>query len=347
MGLEVLADLGRVDIDMNDLGRRVEIAEAAHRAVVKTHPDADHDIGFVGGHVGVEVAVHAEEAVREIVVLRHARNPQQRSQHRGIRALGKLDQLGLRLRLHDAVPGDDDRLLGRVDGLGRLDHLFLARNVHDRIAAQRDALRIAVPLGLLDEHVLGNVNEHRTFTPGRGDMEGFLDRRRNLRGAHQQVVVLRDRQRDAGDICFLEPVAANQVARDVAGQHDHRHRIHVGGGDAGDEVGRAGARGRQANTGAAGDAGIAVGSVRGSLFVSYKDVLDIWVFPQRVVERQDDPAGVAEEDLDPLRTQALHQDSGAGQTHGVLLSLHPASWPGVVDSFLSVVVARLESAIPR
>ena len=231
------------------------------------------------------------------------------------------------------MSGDDDRLLGGVDRLGGPGDLFFARDVHDRVAAQRDALRIAVPLGLLDEDVLGDVDQDRALATGGGDVERFLDRRRDFGGAHQQVVVLRDRQGDAGDVGFLEPVAADQVSGDIAGQHDHRHGVHVGGGDAGDEVGRAGAGGGQADAGASGDAGVAVGGVRGGLLVADQDVLDVGVLAQGVVERQDDAAGVAEEDFDPLGTQAFHQDSGAGQTHGVLLNDRSARSPGVVHSF--------------
>ena len=78
MSLEVLADLGRVDVDVDDLGGRVEVAETAHGAVVEAHADADYDVSAVGGHVGVEVSVHAEEAVGELVLFGHAGDAEQR-----------------------------------------------------------------------------------------------------------------------------------------------------------------------------------------------------------------------------------------------------------------------------
>ena len=83
----------------------------------------------------------------------------------------------------------------------------------------------------------------------------------------------------------------------------------------GDEVGGAGAGGGEADAGAPGDARVTVGGVCGSLFVADQDVLDVGVLAELVIERQNNAAGVAEEDIDALRTEAFHQDFSAGESH--------------------------------
>ena len=81
--------------------------------------------------------------------------------------------------------------------------------------------------------------------PGRplaGDGERFADRRRDVFGARHQVVVLRDRQRDAGDVGFLERVGSDQLAAHLSGDADDRRRVEHRRRDAGDHVRRARAR---------------------------------------------------------------------------------------------------------
>ena len=315
---EVFADFGGVDVDVDDAGGGVEVLEAAHRAVVEAHADADHDVGFVGGHVGVEVSVHAEEAEGERVVVGEAGDAEQGGEHGDVGAAGELEQFGAGAGLHDAVAGDDDRLFGAVDHVGGDGDLVVAGHIHNRVAAQADIGRVAVPLGFLDEDVLGDVDEHGALASGGGDVEGLFDGLGDFAGAHQEVVVLGDGEGDAGDVGFLEAVASDQVAGDVAGDDDDGDGVHVGGGDAGDEVGGAGAGGSEANAGAPGDAGVAVGGVGGGLLVADEDVLDVGVVAELVVERKDNAAGVAEEDVDAFGPEAFHEDFSAGESHGLL-----------------------------
>ena len=314
--MEVLADFGGVDVDVDDSGGGVEVLEAAHGAVVEAHADADHDVCAVGGHVGVEVAVHAEEAEGERVIVGEAGDAEQGGEDGDVGLLGELAEFGGSAGLHDAVSGDDDRLLGAVDHVGGDGDFVVAGDVHDRVAAQADIGGVAVPLGLLDEDIFGDVDEHGPLASGGGDVEGLFDGLGDFAGAHQEVVVLGDREGDAGDVGFLEAVAPDQVACDVAGDHDDGHGVHVGGGDAGDEVGGAGPGGGEADAGASGDAGVAVGGVGGGLFVADQDMLDVGVGAQLVVEGEDDAARVSEEDVNALGPEAFHEDFSAGESHG-------------------------------
>ena len=114
--------------------------------------------------------------------------------------------------------------------------------------------------------------------------------------------MLDDRLGDAGDVGFLEGVGADEVAARLAGDGDHGRRVHVGVGDAGDQVGRAGAAGGDADADLAGGAGIAVGHVGRALLVADQEMLQIRIV-EGVVERDDHAAGQAEDDLDPGRLQ--------------------------------------------
>ena len=58
---------------------------------------------------------------------------------------------------------------------------------------------------------------------------------------------------------------------DLAGDGDDRDRVHLGVGEAGDEVGRAGAAGGDADAGLAGGAGVAVGHEPAALLVPRQD----------------------------------------------------------------------------
>ncbi len=53
--------------------------------------------------------------------------------------------------------------------------------------------------------------------------------------------MLHDRERDPEDIGFLKGIRADGRAGHLTGDHHHRHGIHLGRGDTGDEVGRTGA----------------------------------------------------------------------------------------------------------
>ena len=115
--------------------------------------------------------------------------------------------------------------------------------------------------------------------------------------------MLDDRQRDAGDVGLLEGVGADEVGADLAGDGHHGDRVQIGVGDAGDQVGRARAAGGHADADLAGGAGIAVGGVHGALLVAHQDVAQHLGVEQRVVERDDHPAGEAEEHVAALGFQ--------------------------------------------
>ena len=121
-----------------------------------------------------------------------------------------------------------------------------------------------------------------------------------------QEVVLGAGARDAEGVGFLERVAADELAGDLAGDGDDRDGIHHGVHQAGDQVGGAGAGGGAADADLAGGARVAFGGEGGVLLVPHQDVADL-VIVEGVVEGERDAAGIAEDAIDAFPGQAFEQ----------------------------------------
>ena len=119
-----------------------------------------------------------------------------------------------------------------------------------------------------------------------------------------QIIVLGDGQRDAGDVGFLKGIGADQLAAYLTGDANDGRRIHHGGGDAGDHVGGARARSRDRHPDLAAGARIAIRHVGGALLMAHQDVMDVAVL-QGVVGRQNRAARIAEDVLYSLALQAF------------------------------------------
>ena len=292
--LDVLVDLGAVDLDVDLLRvERVGLDVAGH-AVVEAHAERDEQVGFLDRGVDPGLAVHAHHAEVERMRRRHAADAEQRHRDRDVGVLGELPHQVAGAGVDDAVAGQDQRPLGGVDQLDR------ARRGRPRRGAGRAASRAA-------RAASGHSNSHdccwqslvRSISTGPGRPErATWNASRTVAatssGLRHQVVVLGDRQRDAGDVGFLEGVRADELAAHLAGDADDRRAVHHRRGDAGDQVGRAGAGGGDRHADLAGGAGVAVGHVRRALLVPHQHVAD-GVVEHRVVGGQDGPARIAED----------------------------------------------------
>ena len=135
-----------------------------------------------------------------------------------------------------------------------------------------------------------------------------------LRHVQHQVVVLGDGDGDAGDVRLLEAVAPDEGANHGPRYTDQGHGVHPGVGDAGDDVGRAGAGGSEAHPYLARYAGVGVGGVGRALLVLHQVVAYLRVvLGNRIVEGQVGPAGDTEDVLGPLPDQRLHHHLGSCQ----------------------------------
>ena len=191
---------------------------------------------------------------------------------------------------------------------------------------------------LLLQGVLGDVDVDGPGAAGAGEVERLGDDVRDVVGVPDQVVVLGHRQRDAGDVDLLERVLADQRTRDVAGDRDHRDRVQLRRGDRGDEVGRARAAGAHAHADPAARAGVAVRRVAAALLVTDEDVPDLGVVAQDVVDREDDAARVAEQDVGALDDERLHERVGADP--------RPLARPHVAEHVLARLLDRRRARRP-
>ena len=87
--LDVLVDLGAVDLDVDLLGvERVGLDVAGH-PVVEAHAERDQQVGFLDGGVDPGLAVHAHHAEVERMRRRDAADAEQRHRNRDVGVLGE------------------------------------------------------------------------------------------------------------------------------------------------------------------------------------------------------------------------------------------------------------------
>ena len=130
-------------------------------------------------------------------------------------------------------------------------------------------------------------------------------------GARHQIIVLGDRQRDAGDVGFLKRIGADQLAAHLAGNADDRRGIQHRGGDAGNHIGRARAGGRNGHANFSAGARVSVRHVGRALLMPHQNVMDVAVL-QSVISRQNRAAGISEDVLHAFALQALPKNARAG-----------------------------------
>jgi hypothetical protein len=312
--LHVLGDRGRVDVDMDDARVRAEGRKIARDAVIEARTHGQQHVAFVHGHVGLDGAVHAEHAKKLRVVRRVGAKAHQRVGDRETQPARELRQLRRALAQHHAAAGVDHRPPGLDEQLRRLANLPRVALEHRVVGAHLDLFGVHVARAV-GGHVLRHVHHHRAGAAGGRDVERLAQRERQIRHVLDQEVVLHARAGNADRVGFLKRVVADQVRRYLAGDHHHRDRVHVRGGDAGHGVGGAGAGRDQHHARLTGGARVAVGRVRGRLLVAHQDVLDVLLAVQGVVDVQHGATRVAEYVPHALIAQETDDDFGAGEFH--------------------------------
>ena len=151
--------------------------------------------------------------------------------------------------------------------------------------------------------ILGHVDDDRARTARAGDVERLLEHARQVLDLLDEIIVLRDRRRDAADIGLLERVLADIGIRHLSRDADERHRIRVGRRDARDEVCRTRAGRRKDDADLARRARIAVCRMDSALLMARQDVREFH-FIDSIVEREHRAAGVTEYDVHAFILQA-------------------------------------------
>ena len=254
--------------------------------------------------------------------------------HRRIDALGELKELLVGPAADNAAAADQQGLAGLADHLRQGVHIGhirlgslevlggpldqLAQMAMEAVLLQRERL----VFGLFGGDILENIDEHRPGAAAAGNAEGLANDVRKLVNIPDQVVAFGDGHGDAGDVHLLKRILADEVFSHVAGDEHHGGGIQMGGGDAGDQIGAAGAGGGEADAHLAGAAGIAVGGVGCALFVGGENVLDLaGISVQRVIHIEDRAAGIAENGVNTLFQQTLDQDLRTCHLHMSVNSL--------------------------
>ena len=313
-----LAQLGGIDVGVDDLGVGGERPDLAGDPVVEARAERDQQVGLLHRRDRGVVAVHPRHAEAERMAVGE-RTP--RHQGRDDRDAGEVDQLAERFggaRLEDATARVDDRAAALGDQAGRLlDHLRVASR-DGLVAREVDAVG-PLPFHHLVGDVLGHVDEHGAGPAGGGDVERLAHGLWDVLRVGDEPVVLGDRHGDASGVALLEGVGADCGARHLAGDADHGDRVHVRVAQGRDDVGGRRATRHHGDAGPAGRVGVALGHVPRALLVAHEDVADRRV-DDGVVHGQDGAAGQAEHHLHTFHLEALDQGLGAGELHERSLS---------------------------
>ena len=235
--------------------------------------------------------------------LGEAGHPHQSRRQWGLQCFCKLDQFFRGIGQGRPSTDIKNRFLGRQQHLDSLVDLPGVAGIVRLVATNFDRLRV-LKSGRSGLNVLGQVDHHRTGTAGTGNEEGLFDDTGQVLDVLDQVVVFSNGAGDPHDIGFLEGIVTDQRRRHLSGNDHHGNRIHVGGGNPGDGVGRAGTAGRNRHANLATDASIAVSRMNGGLFMTGQDVLD-GIVHQVVVDIDYRPAGVAEHRVHPFLYQTF------------------------------------------
>ena len=101
--------------------------------------------------------------------------------------------------------------------------------------------------------------------------------------------MLDERHRRTDDVGLLEGIGANRFDAHLTGDRHKRHGIHVGIGNGSNQVCGSGARGDHTHARFAGDHGIPLSSMSGTLLMAHEYMTNLLAGEQRVVEGQNGP----------------------------------------------------------
>ncbi len=303
-------DLGRVDVGVDD--RRVggERVQLAGHPVVEAGAERDDEVGLLERVHSGDRAVHPGHPEVLPVRVGERTAPHQRGEHRDPGQLGELAQRRRGAGLEHPAADVQHRPARGDHQPGRLPDLLTVRVQGRPVPGQVERRRPGEPRRAL-EHVLGDVHEDRTGPTGTGEVERLGQDPGQVVAGLDQVVVLGDRHRDAGDVGLLERIGTDRAARHLTGDRHNAHRVHVRVGDRGHQVRRARPRRRHTHPDPAGRLRIPRRRMPGALLVADQDMPDRGV-EQRVVCGQDGPARDAEHHVHPERLQRTDEGRGAG-----------------------------------
>ena len=278
--------------------------------IVETRTGHDQQIAFLHGMIGGGIAVHAQHAHVEGCIGIHRAQSFQRVDRRQAGRAHQGSQRALGFGHADAATDVQQGPLGGGEqGTRAHQAIRFTAPVGARLEAGRTGLRTG------QRNILGQVDQHRSRPTGTRNRERLAHRGIDVLGAAHDVAVLHHRQAHAEHIHFLEGIGSHHRRLYLAGDGHHRHGIEKGIGDAGQQVGRARARGCKADADLAGRACVTIGRECGALFMAHQDVPDGAV-NECVVHGHHRAAGVAEHHLAAFFFKRLQQPLRASADPG-------------------------------
>ncbi len=218
-------------------------------------------------HIRAIGAVHAEHSQREWMGAGKTSQAHERHRHRYLGDFRQFTDLIGGIGKNRAATDVDHRFFGLHDFFsGLLDLILVA--AHGRIIAAQIYFIGIFEFSFGRAHVFGDVHQNRAGTAARGDIKSFLDGLRQIVDVFDEHVMLRARSADADVVGFLKCIVTDKIRGDLAGKSDEGNGIHVRIGQSGDDIGHAGARGHQHDSGLARGLGITFCHVSRTLFVT-------------------------------------------------------------------------------
>jgi hypothetical protein len=314
VGRHILRNRRGVDVDVNDLGTGAETVWRVGDAIVEAHPHGQDHVGVMHRGIGLEGAVHTQHPEKLPVAARIAAESHQRIGHRIIQPPCEPRELVGGVAENHPASRVDHRPMRRkqhLHGAADLSGMPLDRRL---IGTDADPIRVQIRhLVIRVRNILGNVDHNRPRAAAAGDVERLGDGLGNVFRAPHHETVLHDGPRNTDHVGFLKSIAADFFLGHLAGNHHQGDRIHVGGRDAGDRIGGAGARGHEHRAHLPGRPGIAVCGVGGALFVAHQDVFYIVLPEQGIVDVQRRASGIAPEIADAGIAQCAYGGFATGE----------------------------------
>ena len=159
---------------MNDLRIWGKELEVARNTVIKAGPEGNDEVSLLQGGDGGDGAVHTRHTVVERMTLREGIKAHKGARDRNTGEGNEVEKFLGRIRTDNAATHHEDGLFGFGDKSCSFTDLLAVRLSHGVVARQVDSGRPGEG-GLLVHSGLGDVHQHRTRTPGLGDVEGFCE----------------------------------------------------------------------------------------------------------------------------------------------------------------------------
>ena len=214
--------------------------------------------------------------------------------------------IGHRLVVPAAAAQHQERPFRRCQHVAQLRH----------VVRPRMRLDLGVPAGrrgddAIAQHILGQRQDHRAGASRCRHVKGVADMLGDALGVVDLGNPLRHLAEHAPVVDFLERLAFDQAAPDLADEQDHRRRILESDVHAGAGVGGAGSARDEADAGLAGHLAVGFGHDGGAAFLAADHQVDFRGVVQRVQHGEEALARHGEGAPGAVRLQAVDQDFAA------------------------------------